>query len=157
MTDKFYIGSTCLTLTKRLSKHNADYRQWLKGSRKSAISSFKILEFGDAYIELLEECPCENKTQLQKREGELIRLHKESVVNSNNAGVDYSADPKAYHQSYREEHHTEIQAYNQSYREEHYTEIKERTDKWAEVNRERRNAYKLKWYHENKHKKSSSK
>ena len=36
-------------------------------------SSKKVIEEGRAYIELLEDFPCERKEQLRKREGELIR------------------------------------------------------------------------------------
>jgi hypothetical protein len=32
-----------------------------------------IIDAGDAYIELIEEFPCENREQLSKREGEIIR------------------------------------------------------------------------------------
>ena len=50
------------------------------------VTSFKILELGDAYIELLEEINCENKNQLERREGELIREHKNNCVNRCIAG-----------------------------------------------------------------------
>ncbi len=73
-SDEFYIGSTTQPLTKRLSKHKTDYKEWKTGKR-GYTTSFKIIENGDAYIELLEECPCENKMLLQKREGELIRAN----------------------------------------------------------------------------------
>jgi len=35
--------------------------------------SGEILQYPDAYIELIENFPCENKEQLNKREGEIIR------------------------------------------------------------------------------------
>ena len=41
---------------------------------------------GDAYIELLEEINCDNRNQLEKREGELIREHKNNCVNRCIAG-----------------------------------------------------------------------
>ena len=64
-TDKIYIGSTTQTLAVRFGGHK----------KNMDCSSIQILEFGDAYIELLEEFPCANKMQLNRREGELIRLH----------------------------------------------------------------------------------
>ena len=76
-TDKYYIGSTCNPLHKRLYQHKSD-----KNSAKNRYrTSFEIVKYDDCYIELLEEFSCENKNQLQKREGELIRESKSDVVN----------------------------------------------------------------------------
>lgn len=74
-TDMFYIGSTTAPLTKRFSQHNCNYN---KNKHSNIIEIFK---HGDAYIELLEEFPCKNKNELNKREGELIRQHKNNCVN----------------------------------------------------------------------------
>jgi len=74
-TEQYYIGSTTQILCKRFSDHKINYKGYLKGT-SNFITSFKILELGDAYIELLEEINCDNKTQLEKREGEFIRIHK---------------------------------------------------------------------------------
>ena len=84
-TENYYIGSTTQILCKRFSDHNINYKSYLKGT-SNFITSFKILELGDAYIELLEEINCDNKNQLEKREGELIREHKANCVNRNIAG-----------------------------------------------------------------------
>ena len=79
-TDKYYIGSTTQILCKRFVNHKSHYNQYLKGNVQ-LVTSFKIIELGDAYIELLEEINCENRNQLVKREGEIIREHKEHCVN----------------------------------------------------------------------------
>ena len=79
-TDKYYIGSTTQILCKRFSDHKKNYKLYLD-EKFNFITSFKILELGDAYIELLEEFSCDNKLQLEKREGELIREHKNECVN----------------------------------------------------------------------------
>ena len=50
-TDKYYIGSTTQILCKRLTNHKTDYDRYLKGIYYN-IRSFKIIELGDAYIEL---------------------------------------------------------------------------------------------------------
>ena len=84
-TDKYYIGSTTQILCKRFSDHNVNYKSYLKGTG-NYMTSFKIIELGDSYIELLEEINCENKNQLERREGELIREHKHNCVNKNIAG-----------------------------------------------------------------------
>ena len=70
-TDKIYIGSTCQPLHKRFYKHKTKFNT----------SSKEIVILGDSYIELLEDFLCENKNQLHKREGELIREHILICVN----------------------------------------------------------------------------
>ncbi len=103
-TDKYYIGSTTQILCKRFSDHNRNYKSYLKGTSKF-MTSFKIIKLGDAYIELLEEINCENKNQLEKREGELIREHKANCVNVNIAGrtqKEYKTDnPEQLKQTYK--------------------------------------------------------
>ena len=67
-----YIGSTCEpTLARRLAKHRADYKHYLKG-KKNYITSFKVLENGVYEIVLIENCSCENKDELHKMERFLI-------------------------------------------------------------------------------------
>jgi len=67
-TDKVYIGSTTNTLARRLWGHRAAGKK-----EYGAPTSKNILEFEDAKIELIEEYACENKMQLTRREGEVIR------------------------------------------------------------------------------------
>jgi len=97
LTDKYYIGSTCSLLSKRLYQHKGDYKKFL-GGKKNNISSCEIIKFDDAYIELLEDFKCNSKDQLLKREGELIREHKDDIVNKCIAGrtkKEYRTDKKA--------------------------------------------------------------
>ena len=86
-TNKFYIGSTTQKLCKRFANHKTNYNSYVNNGIVSFITSFKIIELGDSYIELLEEINCENKSQLEMREGELIRLHKDFSINKNMAGM----------------------------------------------------------------------
>ena len=58
-TDKYYIGSTVEKyLSSRLNGHNASYKRFLNDAH-GKITSFEIIELGDAYIELLELFPLE--------------------------------------------------------------------------------------------------
>ena len=91
-TDKFYIGSTIQPLHKRLRGHRYSFE-----TQTRETTSYEIIKYDDNYIELLEEYPCENKNQLNKREGELIRLHINSCVNRYIAGrtqAEYRNEPK---------------------------------------------------------------
>jgi len=72
-TEKVYVGSTCSTLTVRFSEHKSGWKRWVKKVEKnkdytSYNSSFDIIRYGDAFIELLEEYPCVDNTELRKRE-----------------------------------------------------------------------------------------
>ena len=55
--DLVYIGSTVQSLAVRFGGHK---------SKSNTCSSKEIVALGDAYIELIEEYPCENRIQLAK-------------------------------------------------------------------------------------------
>ena len=79
-TDLFYIGSTTQPLCKRLYWHKNGFNQWKK-TNKNYTTSYELLKYDDAYMELIEDCPCASKDQLTRREGELIRANKSKCVN----------------------------------------------------------------------------
>jgi hypothetical protein len=96
---KVYIGSTCQkTLANRMSGHRASFKRWKKG-KNGYTSSYEIFECGDAYIELIENCPCNSKDEMRKIEGHHIR-NTETAVNKNVAGRIYD---KAYRRAYMNE------------------------------------------------------
>lgn len=67
-TGETYIGSTTQPLTKRLSKHKENFKYFLQGKYSANLASFPIIERGNYDIVLIEEFPCENKSQLHARE-----------------------------------------------------------------------------------------
>ena len=75
-----YIGSTTLTLKKRLSTHRSNYKQYKKGKALYK-TSFEIIK-KDPYairIKLLESYPCKNKFELQNREKSQIKKHPKCI------------------------------------------------------------------------------
>ena len=64
-TDEIYIGSTEKDLPTRFYFHKWDYE-----NRKGFTTSSKILEYGDAYIELIEEMDFDDVKELGIKEGE---------------------------------------------------------------------------------------
>ena len=83
-SDEVYIGSTAQKyLCVRFAGHIRNYKRYLDEPKKNT-TSFKLIERGDAYIELLELFPCDCKEELRKREGEHQRKIK--CVNHNIAG-----------------------------------------------------------------------
>ena len=97
LTDKIYVGSTTQTLAQRLSKHTSDYRQYVR-TNNVYVSSFEIIKLGDSYITLIEENNFNNRQQLFRREGEIMKLNT-NVVNNNISGrtqAEYKVDNKEY-------------------------------------------------------------
>jgi hypothetical protein len=67
-TRKIYIGSTCEKyLSNRLARHRQCKREYEKNGTRYT-TSFKILEYDDCEIVLIEDFPCKNKYQLHARE-----------------------------------------------------------------------------------------
>jgi hypothetical protein len=74
---KMYIGSTTQSLSRRFSKHKFSYKSWQNGGYDK-VSVFDLFnEFGieNCKIELIEAYPCNNRDELEKKEGELIRAN----------------------------------------------------------------------------------
>jgi group I intron endonuclease len=75
---QIYVGSTCQSLSKRMAYHTQDAK---KANRQNTLIYPLMLNYGleQFYIELVEEYPCENSNQLEKREGEITREMKASL------------------------------------------------------------------------------
>lgn len=132
--EKYYIGSTTQPLCKRLAKHKLNYDCYQTDDVKNNyMTSFEILQYVDSYIELLENYPCKSKEELNKREGELIRLHKEDIVNKNVAG--------RTRKEYRDENKAKIKDYNKVYFQQNKIQLaeqrKEYVKKYQQDNREK--------------------
>ena len=144
-TDKVYVGSTQLTLNERFRHHK---------TRKDC-SSVEILKYGDAEIELIECYECENKEQLQRREGQYIRQY--DCVNIRIDGrkkKEWDEDNKEaiaeYNKKYREDNKEKISENNKKYREENKDKIAEQKQKYREENKDKILEQHQKYREENK-------
>ena len=72
ISDEVYVGSTTQTLSIRMAKHRTGYKAFMNGTGKY-VSSFEILKYDDAYIELVKLNPCNSKSELDAVEGKYIR------------------------------------------------------------------------------------
>jgi hypothetical protein len=129
INDEVYVGSTTQPLSKRMVKHRC--------SAKTMPNKMKItmhmeeLGFENFYIELVEEFPCENKEQLNRKEGEWIR--KIGTLNSKIPGrtpterrIDNADKLKQYAERNRE-HILQIKRdYHNKHREEERAKARER-------------------------------
>ena len=133
-----YVGSTTQPLAKRWGEHK-------KASRTEKCQNRLIYKtingnWNDWYIELHSLYPCENKEQLNKREGEITRAI--GTLNMTIAGRTL----KEYKQDYREEILEEAKQYYinnkekrkeymEKYREEHREEISAKDREYYNIKR----------------------
>jgi len=127
-TDKVYYGSTTQLLCKRIAKHRYCYKDY-KDNKCRYITSFEIVQYDDAYIELYEDYPCETKNELEKQEGEIIRANT-NAVNKNIAGRS--------NKEYREDNKEAIKKYLVDNKDR--ISITRKT--YCQVNKDKLNAYK---------------
>ena len=153
ISDDIYIGSTCQSLSQRMAQH----RRTLKYGNLGGMKLYDLMiELGEEnfYIELVEECPCENKDQLRKREGEFIREYQ-TGLNKKLAGrtsLKYYHDNKErvkeYKKEYRKENKDKIREYDQKHYWENLEAILERQKRYRENNKDKIKEI-MKTYYEN--------
>ena len=129
-TEDIYIGSTITTLSKRFGCHKNQCEKYLEG-KSNYISSFEILKYEDAYIELLDDYPCNTKQELLMKEGEFQQKMK--CVNKNIAGrtkkecinsTEYKEYRKKYMKEYNEMNKDKVKKQRDEYTSR--PEVKER-------------------------------
>jgi hypothetical protein len=126
-----YIGSTTQNIAVRFGGHKRDFK----------CSLYKFIEktyngvWSNCYIELYERFPCNNKEDLNKREGEIMRQIKQDdkyiLINKCIAGrtlkeyynenIDKVLENK---KQYRKNNADKIKEYNKQYRTKKLNEIK---------------------------------
>ena len=126
--DNKYIGSTCKTLKYRLSKHECDYKRFLKGIFNN-VTSFDIIKNNNYKIELLENCVVKTKKELLKRE----RLYIE-----NNQCVNRCV-PGRTNKEYHEANKDQIKEYQKEYKEANKKKIREQQKEYRKANRDKFN------------------
>jgi hypothetical protein len=70
-----YIGSTIQTPAKRFGKHKSSSKSYLYQYIQNSYSG----DFKCCYIELLEYYKCDDKNELNKKEGEIIIKYKTDI------------------------------------------------------------------------------
>ena len=108
-TGLIYYGSTCEpTLARRLVKHRCDFKRFFDGKKNvGTLTSYEVMENDNYVILLVEDFPCNNKQELERREYHYI-LNNECVN---------KMYPTRTSSEYREQNKAKIHLNNQSYRE----------------------------------------
>jgi len=135
-TEMVYYGSTIQPLYKRFHSHNKDMK------RGVYISSQEILKLGDAYIELVEDFPCNSKKELDRREGQIIRENKQHCINIQIAG--------RTQKEYNEANKDAISAQQKKYKEAHKEDILDKRKIYREANRDAILAHRKEYYEAHK-------
>ena len=78
INDDIYIGSTTLKLCERMRNHRSSisFGRYINYNIYKAFREHGVESF---YIELIEKCPCNDKDELRKKEGEYIRELRPSL------------------------------------------------------------------------------
>lgn len=127
-----YIGSTTQSLALRMGQHRSKYKRYLNGTCKTNYSSFRVLECGDARIELIECVECKDRKELCRIEGKYIR--ERECVNKQISGRtknEYYQDNKEkrqeygrrYGRQYRQDNKQKKKEYEQQYHQTHKQKI----------------------------------
>ena len=142
-TTDIYVGSTTTDLDLRMNQHKYQLKK-----NKEYVSSFEILKYGDAKIELIVNFPCDSKTELTREEGKYIR--QLDCVNKNIAGrtnKEYNVENKEqiakkskeyYHQN-KEQIAKTLKNYRDTHKEqqkEYYYTHKEQIKEYYQQNKE---------------------
>ena len=154
-----YVGSTVQPLFKRWHHHKTSLKN--KNDNMLLYQKMRETNIEDWYIELYEKFSCENKEQLNKREGQIIR--EISSLNKRIEGrtlKEYYEDNKDKFnenaKKYYEDNKEKIKEYFKEYHKKYYDENKEkvymRTKKYRDENKEKESIRKKKYRDENKDK-----
>ena len=129
-SDIVYYGATTKRLCTRMAQHKHNFK------KRPHVNSKLCFEKGNAYIELVENFPCNSIDELNTRERYYIKNFK--CVNK--------MHPGRSRKEYREENPEEVKEDSKKY----YEKNKEMKKKYYEKNKEKIKEYKKKYYEEKK-------
>jgi hypothetical protein len=132
-TEEVYYGSTCQALNDRFRNHRIDFKNNVN------ITSKQILQYEDAYIELVEEFPCNSKDELYIRERYYIENNL--CVNKCIPGRTKKDSDKAYYEVNKEKIIERNKAHYQANKQKKKEYDKAYRKANLEANRERKNEY----------------
>lgn len=154
ITNKYYIGSTINGRNKRLKQHINNYKMYLN-KKYNYCSSYEIIKNNNFKIELIELYNCNNKKELRKREGEIIKKDFFDEYNVNlqieqRTTKQYYKDNKIKLNNHSKEyyiiHNEKLKNYHTNYNNKNREKINERQKKYYYDNREKINKQNIKEY-----------
>jgi hypothetical protein len=119
-TDLIYIGSTTKNLQNRLSSHLFFYNTYGIYSSRLNGRSYKVLEHGDPYIELIEEIDFNHKDELYNLEKKYIIEGGDNLVNKS-----YKSKSKYYNREKKRENYWQNHEARCQYQRDYRKRIKQ--------------------------------
>ena len=141
VNDEIHIGST----TRKSSQRMADHRKTCNIEKHEHLPIYKAfmeLSVENFFIELIEKCPCDDKEELRKKEGEYIRqlkpsLNKFIAGRTNKEWVsDNKEHSKQQQKEYREANKEHSAQINRMYYQSNKVEILQKNKQYRENNKE---------------------
>jgi hypothetical protein len=136
--DEIYVGSTCSPLPKRLYEHKQKANLY---PNRRVYQHFDTIGFENVKIVLIEEYPCNNKMELERRERHWIEETK--------AGLNKIL-PTQTKKEYREKNKEVITIAKKLYYQNNKEVIGEKTKQYIEINKEVVAQKKKEYYDKNK-------
>jgi len=123
-----YVGSTTQNLNRRFIGHKSD-------AKTKNCTSKKVIESGEAVIELIEEFICETRTELERREGEI----QKSTLNccNNNIAGQTLAEYQIYQAEYYKANTDTILQQKAEYYKANTDRILERAVEYQKINKDK--------------------
>jgi len=148
----YYIGSTAMKLEQRLYFHKHAITNKTHGG---TYTYFQKIPVDEITIELIEDCPCESKKELNEYEDYYIELAMEDLLCLNSRRSHRTEEYiKKYDKTYYEENKEHIATMCREYYEKNKEKIIEYHKKYIAENKEKVVAYHKKYRVENKEKRS---
>lgn len=134
----YYYGSTIQKLYIRLNHHKCSS----KTDTRKVYSYINKIGWDKVKIELIENYPCNSKTELNEREEYYINQSKSDELCLNTFSAYLSEDKykekmDAYHTLYRLDNAEKRREYTRQYTAEHYEQVKEAKKKYNQENKEK--------------------
>jgi len=134
-----YIGATTKKyLSQRLDAHISSFKSFKAGKNTRETTSYKVLEAGDYYIELLELCNCSNIEEQSVKERYYVDLI--DCVNKYIPGrttKEYLQDNKNKIKEYKIRNQEKIDEYQKEYKIKNKEKIKQNFKEYQIKNREK--------------------
>ena len=114
--------------------------KWWKDGKHHYVTAFKVIELGNTEIVLVKKCPCNDKEELSKIEGEFIRSNP--CVNKVVAG--------RTHKEYYIDNRDKLIEKSKAYYNANKDKVMKHTKEYYENNKDKINMKKKQYYEKNK-------
>ncbi|MDR3596496.1 GIY-YIG nuclease family protein [Clostridium sp.] len=128
VNDEIYVGSTCKSLSNRMSNHRSASRDPLKYKDRKIYTAMRDNDKRFDII-LLESFPCKTKDELHAREHHYITTLK-PTLNGQGAILDIE-NRKVVQKNWRDENFDSRKEYADKYRLEHLDKIRKQKLEWS--------------------------